>query len=65
MGAAVAIGVLIDTFIVRSLLVPALTAVFGDWSWWPSGPRGLRMFRPRVQPVAPDAAASGPAAPPG
>ncbi len=36
-GAAVAMGVLIDTFIVRSLLVPALTAVFGDWSWWPSG----------------------------
>jgi RND superfamily putative drug exporter len=35
-GAAVAMGVLIDTFVVRSLLVPALTAVFGDWSWWPS-----------------------------
>ena len=31
-GAAVAMGVLIDTFVVRSLLVPALTAVFGDWS---------------------------------
>jgi RND superfamily putative drug exporter len=35
-GAAVAMGVLLDTFVVRSLLVPALTAVFGDWSWWPS-----------------------------
>lgn len=39
-GAAVAMGVLLDTFVVRSLLVPALTAVFGGWSWWPSGMRG-------------------------
>ena len=52
MGAAVAFGVLLDTFIVRSLLVPSLTALFGDWSWWPSGPRGLRVFR-RDPPAAP------------
>jgi RND superfamily putative drug exporter len=36
-GAAVAIGVLIDTFLVRSILVPAITALVGDWAWWPSG----------------------------
>ena len=65
MGAAVAIGVLIDTFIVRSLLVPALTAVFGDWSWWPSGPRGIRAGRRGPASAAAAAAASGPAAPPG
>jgi RND superfamily putative drug exporter len=46
-GAAVAMGVLLDTFIVRSLLVPALTAVFGDWSWWPSGPKGIGPLRRR------------------
>jgi RND superfamily putative drug exporter len=30
-----AVGVLIDTFVVRSLLVPALTSLFGEASWWP------------------------------
>ncbi|MEI7743541.1 MAG: MMPL family transporter, partial [Chloroflexota bacterium] len=38
-GVAVAIGVLIDTFLVRSILVPAITALVGDWAWWPSGSR--------------------------
>jgi putative drug exporter of the RND superfamily len=28
-------GVLVDTFIVRSLLVPALTSLFGEAAWWP------------------------------
>jgi RND superfamily putative drug exporter len=36
-----AVGVLIDTFVVRSLLVPALTSLFGEASWWPG--RRLRM----------------------
>ncbi len=35
-GVTVALGVLIDTFIVRSMLVPAITALFGKWAWWPS-----------------------------
>jgi RND superfamily putative drug exporter len=68
-GAAVAMGVLLDTFIVRSLLVPALTAVFGDWSWWPGGPRGIRALRPRggSPPAGPTPAppASGASAAPG
>jgi RND superfamily putative drug exporter len=28
-------GVLVDTFVVRSLLVPALTSLFGEVAWWP------------------------------
>ncbi|MYG94584.1 MAG: MMPL family transporter [Acidimicrobiia bacterium] len=36
LGFAVAAGVLIDTFITRTLIVPALVAIVGRWSWWPS-----------------------------
>jgi RND superfamily putative drug exporter len=32
----VAFGVLLDTLVVRSLLVPALTVEMGRASWWPS-----------------------------
>jgi len=28
-------AVLFDTFIVRTILVPAIMSLLGDWSWWP------------------------------
>jgi putative drug exporter of the RND superfamily len=34
-GIVTAIGILLDTFIVRPLLVPALIMVLGKWSYWP------------------------------
>ena len=35
-GAGITVGILMDTFLVRALLVPALATVAGRWSWWPS-----------------------------
>lgn len=36
----VAFGVLLDTLVVRSLLVPALVRDIGDTAWWPGRPGG-------------------------
>jgi RND superfamily putative drug exporter len=34
-GATVAVGVLLDTFLVRALLIPAITYRLGERAWWP------------------------------
>lgn len=36
MGFATTVGILLDTFVVRSLLVPSLATLFGRHNWWPS-----------------------------
>ena len=36
MAFLVGFGVLLDTFVVRSLVVPAAVAIIGDTVWWPS-----------------------------
>ena len=45
-GVATATGVLVDAFIVRTLLVPSLMTLLGRWNWW--SPRGLRRLHRRV-----------------
>ena len=54
MGSTIAIGLLVDTFIVRSLLMPSIATLFGRWFWWPQVvyPRGDNHFR-KPQPTTP------------
>lgn len=40
-GLLVAVGVLLDTFLVRSLLIPALALDIGPATWWPYRPTSL------------------------
>jgi RND superfamily putative drug exporter len=40
-----ALGILMDTFLVRTLLVPSTVVLLGRWNWWPS-----RMSRPGAEP---------------
>jgi uncharacterized membrane protein YdfJ with MMPL/SSD domain len=35
LGVCVAVGILLDTFVVRGLLVPGLVLLLGRWNWWP------------------------------
>jgi putative drug exporter of the RND superfamily len=39
-----ALGILMDTFLVRTLLVPSTVVLLGRWNWWPS-----RMSRASAQ----------------
>lgn len=39
-GFAIAVGLMLDTFVVRSVLVPSAAALLGRWNWWPSDRRG-------------------------
>ncbi|WP_441963761.1 MMPL/RND family transporter [Mycolicibacterium houstonense] len=47
MGSTIAIGLLLDTLIVRSLLMPSIATLLGRWFWWPQVvyPRGDNHFR--------------------
>ena len=45
-GFALAFGILIDAFLVRMTLVPAIMAIFGDKAWWL--PRWLDRILPNL-----------------
>src|SRR5207302_9726388 len=49
MGSTVCIGLLLDTLIVRSFVVPSILAILGPWFWWPTVVRR----RPQTQPSNP------------
>jgi RND superfamily putative drug exporter len=61
-GAGLALGILMDTFLVRTLLVPSTVVLLGRWNWWPS-----KLSRPDAGPppaVAGDDAPETPASVP-
>jgi RND superfamily putative drug exporter len=35
-GFGIAFGILLDTFFVRTLLIPSVVVLLGKWNWWPS-----------------------------
>ena len=49
-GVIVCIGVLLDTLLVRTVLVPALAFVLGDRFWWPSRPAAGAPEEPAPEP---------------
>jgi RND superfamily putative drug exporter len=40
LGFMVAVGILLDTFVVRTIMVPAIIELVGDRAWWPSTATG-------------------------
>jgi uncharacterized membrane protein YdfJ with MMPL/SSD domain len=46
-GVATAFGVLVDAFVVRSLLVPSLMGLLGKYNWW--APMPLRRLHDRLE----------------
>jgi putative drug exporter of the RND superfamily len=46
LGLGLALAVVVDATIVRSLLVPATMKLMGDWNWW--APRPLRAIHARL-----------------
>ena len=50
-GTGLALGILLDTFVVRTLLVPSMAILLGRRNWWPSS---LRHTQPPDVPPVPD-----------
>jgi RND superfamily putative drug exporter len=49
-GLIVGLGVLLDTLLVRTVLVPALVTLLGDRFWWPGRPAARPAARPIAEP---------------
>ncbi|WP_181064051.1 MMPL family transporter [Nocardia nova] len=56
LGIVVGVGILLDTFVIRTLVIPALFALIGPGIWWPG--RWIREAPADSGPSAPSVAAS-------
>jgi putative drug exporter of the RND superfamily len=56
LGSTIAIGLLLDTLVVRTLLMPSIATLPGKWFWWPQvvRPRGDNDL-PQTRPPTDDA----------
>jgi RND superfamily putative drug exporter len=61
-GVGLALGVLMDTFIVRTVLVPCTVILLGRWNWWPSA-LSRKDFQPDGRPQEGTERDTEPAAP--
>ena len=59
-GIGLAVGVIMDTFVVRTVLVPCTAVLLGRWNWWPSK---ITVDSPDPDSVSADADALGLAEP--
>jgi RND superfamily putative drug exporter len=55
-GFIIGTGLLLDTFLVRTITVPAIAALVGDANWWPSQPPPPAPRERPERPAAPEPA---------
>jgi putative drug exporter of the RND superfamily len=51
-GLGLAVAILVDAFLIRSLVVPAVMQLFGERAWWLPGWLGRRLPRVMLEPEA-------------
>ncbi len=56
-GTTIAVGLMIDTLVVRALVVPSIVALLGRWFWWPrrlprTGTAKVKSLEPQVVTMA-------------
>jgi len=44
-GTAIGLGLLFDTLVIRSFMMPSIAALMGKWFWWP------QIVRQRPKPI--------------
>jgi len=52
-GFIIGTGLLLDTFLVRTITVPAIAVLVGKWNWWPSKPPPPAPRRRAERPATP------------
>lgn len=58
-GICVAVGILLDTLIVRGLLVPGIVLLLGKWNWWPGRFTSVELAHSDVETTPSTSVASG------